>query len=122
MDILQNEYVALGSFVIFIIGLIMILQKDTPTSSKKGVRGVGLVFIIVSSSLAAYRLLQFSGISISGGSRCVDKYSDPNCTVKKINYSTFEKFLAVIGLDIIAQSWAKARFIRMGSDFMPTGY
>lgn len=133
MDVFNNPYVALGFFALLVVGIIFVCQKDTASASKKGTRQLGWVFIAVSAAAALYRLYllflvdsskyvysQVKGSFGGGGGRCVDQYSAPDCTVKRINYSSFEKFLSVIGLDVIAQSWAKSRWQQKGSDFIPS--
>jgi len=134
MDILNNPYVGLAFFAILITGIVLVCQKDTLTDTKKGLRGVGWLFISVSITAALYRLYVFSLVegskyvyssirrNLSGGERCTGPNSSPSCTVKKINYSSFEKFLSVIGLDVFAQSMAKSRFLKMGNDFIPGAY
>jgi hypothetical protein len=126
MDILNNPYVGLAFLAILIVGIVLVCQKDTLSQSKKGTRELGWVFISVSAVAILYRiyllfLVQGSKYvygrvrnSLQGGSRCIDQYSDPNCTVKRINYSTLEKFLSVVGLDVVAQSWAKSRVLSKG--------
>jgi len=118
MDILNNPYVDLVSFLLLVFGLVFLLQKDTETSNKTAIRRAGIILLILGCFLLIMRArLIFFG-RITGGERCTGPNSSPKCTVKKINYSFFEKFLYLIGLDIFAQSMAKARFMKMGNDFI----
>ena len=112
MEFLQNQFLGLACLGFLIAGIVMTQQKDTLSESRKSTRDAGLVFIIVSVLVLAYRGFQYrSGYSgLTGGVRCKTDPTDPNCTFKSSDMTAFERFLYTIGLKHFAQSRTRARF------------
>ena len=118
MEFLQNDIIGISSIFLLVVGIVLFNQKDTEDKSKKTTRDLGVLIIVVAAVLFLYRASQIykygiNGRGLSGGARCVTDPFDPNCTVKKIDYSGVEKFLSLIGLDFLAQKFARGRLTKI---------
>jgi hypothetical protein len=126
-----NMYLTAAFAVLCVVGVVLVLQKDTDTKSKTGVRAIGVGLIAVSVIYGGYVLFkmsrgvsggEFFGISagevsevsggdFTGGERCVSvpkALMSERCSVKGIDMTFFEKLISLF-FPAWAQSMARAR-------------